>query len=116
MNKYGHSKNDPDYWVRISQSIWNDTGLTIDDKMKAQEELVKEFYEEKRKQKKAKTGVKAHLFANIKNAIGYSEDESEERVKKELKRLSTKSDATWKPIERKAGLSKAEILAKYNIK
>lgn len=49
FSKYGaNKKTDPDYWMKTSQYIWNDNGLTIDEKMSAQEQLVQEYQKEKR--------------------------------------------------------------------
>lgn len=47
----------------------------------------------------------------VRAAIGYSMSESKDRVIKELRRLSKKSDATWKAL----GLNKKETLKRYGI-
>ena len=114
-NKYGYSKTDPDYWLKTSQAIWNDNSMTTDEKFQAQEALTKEYLGEKREKKTITRGVKTQLHANIRNAIGYSQSESDERVKTELKRLKTKSDATWKAIEKRAGMTKKEILKTFGL-
>lgn len=49
--------------------------------------------------------------SNIKNKLGLSQSSSEARVKQELKRLSTKSDATWRAL----GLNKSKTLKYYGI-
>ena len=52
---------------------------------------------------------------NIRDGIGYANHESKDRVIKELKRLKNKSSATWKSIEKRAKMTKKEILKHYGI-
>jgi hypothetical protein len=47
-DKYGFSKNDPDYWLKTARAIGDDNGLTQDDKMKAWQELTASYQGEKR--------------------------------------------------------------------
>ncbi len=116
FKKYGFSKQDPDYWLRTSGAIWSDGGLSTDEKMQAQLDLVQIYQKEKREKKEIQTGQDIGNDENIKNLLGLSQSEDESRVKRELIRLKDKSKATWQALGlHKIGKTKEEILRDYGV-
>ena len=119
-NKYGfYRETDPSYWVKTSKAIWNDSALSFDKKMMAQEKLVQEYQKEKRNST-GKTKVRKKIlkdqpdssdYQNIKNKLGLSQRTTRIRVIAELKRLKNKSNATWKSLK----LDKEKTLKKFGI-
>lgn len=62
FGKYGYSRsNDPDYWVKTTHAIFSDPALTRDEQMDAVEDLVQEYYKEKR-DKSAREAARAGKF------------------------------------------------------
>lgn len=58
-DKYGFSKNDPEFWVRTTRAIFDDPELTREKKMEVVAELVQVYQSEKRDKsarEKAKQG------------------------------------------------------------
>lgn len=115
FKKYGFSKSNPNYWINLSNAIWNDNGLSMDEKMEAQKQLVSEYQTEKRKQLEILEEQPPSDLQNIKNALGLAQGSPLSQLRDELARLKDKSEATWSAITKKVGLSKKEILEKYDI-
>jgi len=116
FKKYGFSENDPDYYLNTSRAIWDDGGLTFEDKIEVMGPLIKSYMSKKEKEKKIATGQDKGNDENIKNLLGLSQSASEEDVKKELTRLKPKSKATWKALKlHKIGKTKEEILTEYGV-
>jgi len=54
--------NDTDYWMKRSHAIWDDPALTLDDKMKAHEELLQEYYKKNRGDESSREAIKKGGF------------------------------------------------------
>lgn len=99
FKKYGFSKSNPDYWLKTSQAIWTDNGLTQDDKMKAQGELV-QIYQNEKRDKTARTTMKT-------TNSGHVGKMTPEMIKAEIKSIKN-TKALFRTAKQKKRLKELE--------